>query len=77
MKTLFGIAALLLLTTPARAADDSKVTFIGHDAVAKGGALVSAPDLIVMMVRRTAAGQVGSTTRRPTRSTCSTARPRS
>jgi quercetin dioxygenase-like cupin family protein len=58
MRTLFGIAALVLLTIPAHAADESAVTFIGHEKSAKGGALVTAPDLIVMMIRRTAAGQV-------------------
>ena len=34
------------------------MTFIDHAAAAKGGALVTAPDLIVMVIRRTAAGQV-------------------
>jgi quercetin dioxygenase-like cupin family protein len=58
MKTLMGIAALLLLSAPAGAADDSKVTFVGHEVTAKSGTLLTAPDLIVMTIRRTEAGQV-------------------
>jgi mannose-6-phosphate isomerase-like protein (cupin superfamily) len=58
MKAMLGIAALLVLTVPVRAADDSKVTFISHETTAKGGNLVTAPNLIVLVNRRTAAGQV-------------------
>ena len=58
MKTVFAAATLLLWAAFAGAADDSKVTFIGHDQVAKGGALVSAPNLIVQIAHRTEPGMV-------------------
>jgi quercetin dioxygenase-like cupin family protein len=48
-------AAAVLVTA---AAGDARVTYIGHDKVAKGGTLVSAPDLIVMVVSRDKPGEV-------------------
>jgi quercetin dioxygenase-like cupin family protein len=40
------------------AASDSKVTFVGHDKVAKGGTLVRAPDVTVMISHRASPGEV-------------------
>jgi quercetin dioxygenase-like cupin family protein len=57
MKALLGLG-LVLVAAAAGAAGDSKVTYLAHDAVAKGGTLVTQPDLIVMVNRRTAPGQV-------------------
>src|SRR5467141_2291685 len=54
MVTLLFATAVLLVA----AAGDGKVTFIAHDKVAKGGTLVTAPDLIVMVVSRDRPGEV-------------------
>src|SRR5262249_56938120 len=54
MLTCLAVSAVLLCA----AATDPKVTFIGHDKVAKGGTLVSAPDLTVLISHRAAAGEV-------------------
>ncbi len=54
MVTLLFATAVLLVA----AAGDAKVTFIAHDKVAKGGTLVTAPDLIVMVVSRDRPGEV-------------------
>lgn len=52
------IAMTAVLGLQARpAADDPKVTFVDHVVVAKGGTVVSRPDLIVMTQRRAATGQ--------------------
>jgi mannose-6-phosphate isomerase-like protein (cupin superfamily) len=51
-STLFLAAALL------SAADDAKVTFVGHDQVAKRGTFVTAPNLSVTVANRTAPGMV-------------------
>jgi quercetin dioxygenase-like cupin family protein len=40
------------------AAPDAKVTFIGHEKVAKGGTLLNAPDLTVLISHRAAPGEV-------------------
>jgi quercetin dioxygenase-like cupin family protein len=56
---LFAVAALLLTSAAVSvAADGSKVTFIGHDQVAKGGTLVTAPNLSILMAHRDAPGMV-------------------
>src|SRR2546423_13528897 len=54
------VLTLLFTTAVLRvgAAGDAKVTFIAHDKVAKGGTLVTAPDLIVMVVSRDRPGEV-------------------
>jgi len=39
------------------AATDPKVTFVGHDKVAKGGTLVMAPDLTVLISHRASRGE--------------------
>jgi len=53
-------AAVLLLSAAAvsRAADGPKVTFIGHEQVAKGGSLVTAPNLSITMAHRDMPGMV-------------------
>jgi quercetin dioxygenase-like cupin family protein len=59
MKT--GLMLILLFAAAvlvSAAAGDARVTYIGHDKVAKGGTLVSAPDLIVMVVSRDKPGEV-------------------
>jgi mannose-6-phosphate isomerase-like protein (cupin superfamily) len=50
----FCSAAVLL----AAAASDPKVTYIPHDRVRKGGTLVSAPDLSVLISHRAGPGEV-------------------
>jgi mannose-6-phosphate isomerase-like protein (cupin superfamily) len=52
LAALLGVAALLM------AAPDSKVTFIGHETVAKGGTLVRASDLTVLISHRAGPGEV-------------------
>ncbi len=52
--TILLIAAALL----GAAAENSIVTYVDHEKVAKGGSLVTAPDYTVSVNRRTAAGQV-------------------
>jgi mannose-6-phosphate isomerase-like protein (cupin superfamily) len=49
---------LLLTTTLLYAAEDSKVTFIGHEQVAKGGGLVTAPNLSITIAHRMGPGMV-------------------
>jgi len=58
VKTVFAAATLLLWAAFAGAADDSKVTFIGHDQVVKGGSLVTAPNLSIQIAHRTEPGMV-------------------
>jgi mannose-6-phosphate isomerase-like protein (cupin superfamily) len=56
------VAGAMLLASAAWAMAASGVTYIGHDKVAeslaKGGNLVTAPDLIVLGAHRAGAGQV-------------------
>ena len=58
MKRLLLAAALLLSATLLGAAEGSKVTFVGHDQVAKGGTLVTAPNLRVQIAHRDMPGMV-------------------
>jgi quercetin dioxygenase-like cupin family protein len=56
-----ALVFLLLLSTAfllSAAGTDGKVTYVGHDKVSKGGTLVRAPNLTVMVVTRTSAGEV-------------------
>ena len=53
LAALLGVAALLTAAVP-----DSKVTFIAHDKVAKGGTLLRAPDLTVLISHRAGPGEV-------------------
>jgi len=61
MKFLFGLLTLVV-AVPLLAASGSGVTFVAHDkvtaALAKGGPLVSAKDLLVSGSHRDKAGQV-------------------
>src|SRR2546429_1779794 len=49
------LAAAVVLTA---AAGDAKVTYVGHDKVAKGGALVTSNDFNIQILTRTGPGQV-------------------
>ena len=61
MKSLLALTTLLM-TVPLLSAADGKVTYVGHEkvtaALAKGGPLVNAPDLLVSGSHRDKAGQV-------------------
>jgi mannose-6-phosphate isomerase-like protein (cupin superfamily) len=58
VKRIIVAAALLGATVLVSAAGDSKVTFIGHEQVAKGGTLVTAPNLSVTVAHRNGPGMV-------------------
>jgi mannose-6-phosphate isomerase-like protein (cupin superfamily) len=59
LKRIIAAAGLLLSTAAVwSAADGSKVTFIGHEQVAKGGSLVTAPNLSITIAHRDAPGMV-------------------
>ncbi len=63
MKSVLALATLFLTPLLLTAAEGaSKVTYVGHDkvtdALAKGGPLVNAPDLLVSGSHRDKAGQV-------------------
>ena len=58
MKLMLALSTLFLAAVLLSAAGDAKVTHIGHDLVAKGGTLVTAPDLNVAINHRTGPGQV-------------------
>lgn len=62
MKLWILLAGLLTAAFVVMAAEGGAVTFVGHDkvaaALAKGGGLVSAPDLLVSGSHRDKAGQV-------------------
>jgi mannose-6-phosphate isomerase-like protein (cupin superfamily) len=58
MKRLVLASTLVLSATLLNAAEDMKVTFVGHDQVAKGGSLVTAPNLSITIAHRMAPGMV-------------------
>jgi quercetin dioxygenase-like cupin family protein len=58
VKRILLASGLLLGATLSFAAGDSKVTFVGHEQVAKGGSLVTAPNLSITVAHRTEAGMV-------------------
>ncbi len=58
MKRLILAAALLLPAVLVSAADDSKVKFVSHEQVAKGGSLATAPSYFVTVAHRDKAGMV-------------------
>ncbi len=58
MKRLIIAATVLLSAGLVGAAEDSTVTFMGHEQVAKGGSLVTAPNLSITVANRTAPGMV-------------------
>jgi len=57
MKSIIVAAALFLCAALAQA-EESKVTFVGHDQVTKGGGLVTASNLSVTVAHRTEPGMV-------------------
>jgi mannose-6-phosphate isomerase-like protein (cupin superfamily) len=58
VKSIIVAALFLLAAAASGAADDAKVTFIGHEQVAKGGGLVTAPNLSILMAHRSEPGMV-------------------
>jgi mannose-6-phosphate isomerase-like protein (cupin superfamily) len=58
VKRIIVGSTLLLTAILSNAADDTSVTFIGHDQVAKGGSLATAPNLSITVANRTAPGMV-------------------
>ena len=58
MKRLILAATLSLSAVLVSAAGDSKVTFVGREQVAKGGTLVTAPNLLITIGHRNAPGMV-------------------
>lgn len=59
MKRMIAAAALLLSAVAVSvAAENPKVTFVGHDQAAKPGTLVTAPNLSILMAHRDAPGMV-------------------
>jgi quercetin dioxygenase-like cupin family protein len=58
VKRILLASVLLLSGTLLRAAEGSKVTFIGHDQVARGGTLIAAPNLSILMAHRDKPGMV-------------------
>jgi mannose-6-phosphate isomerase-like protein (cupin superfamily) len=58
VKRLILAAALLLSSVLVNAAGESKVTFVSHDQVAKGGTFVTASNLSVTIAHRDKAGMV-------------------
>jgi quercetin dioxygenase-like cupin family protein len=58
MKPKFVFGLLVATAIAAGAAITGKVTYVDHVKVAKGGALITAPDFLVEILTRTAPGQV-------------------
>jgi quercetin dioxygenase-like cupin family protein len=58
MNLKLVLAALVAAAVAAAAAGTSKVTYVDHEKAAKGGALVSAPDFNIQILKRTVPGQV-------------------
>jgi mannose-6-phosphate isomerase-like protein (cupin superfamily) len=58
VKRIVLAAALLVGATLLSAAESPKVTFVGRDQVAKGGSLVTASNLSILMAHRDRPGMV-------------------
>lgn len=58
MNLKFALGLLVATAVAAGAAGTAKVTYVNHDRVAKGGALVTASDFIVEIQKRMGPGQV-------------------
>lgn len=56
MKRSILVATLLGSAALATAAVDPEVTFVSHEDVAKGGSLVTAPNLSIVIIHRTSPG---------------------
>jgi quercetin dioxygenase-like cupin family protein len=58
MKRLIVASTLLLSASLLNAAEDSNVTFVAADQAAKGGSLVTAPNLSITVAHRSEPGMV-------------------
>ena len=58
MKLKLALGLLLATAVAAGAAETARITYVDHDKVAKGGALVTASDFNIQMLKRTGPGQV-------------------
>jgi len=58
MKFGLVFATLITAVVVAAAAGTGRITFVDHEKVAKGGALVTAPDFNIQILTRTGPGQV-------------------
>jgi mannose-6-phosphate isomerase-like protein (cupin superfamily) len=58
MKLVLVLATILTAVVLLGAAATDKVTYVGHEKVAKGGALVTASDFNIQILMRTGPGQV-------------------
>jgi quercetin dioxygenase-like cupin family protein len=58
MKLSLLFATMLTAAVFSGAAATGKVTYVGHEKVAKGGALVTASDFNIQILKRTGPGQV-------------------
>lgn len=57
-RNIAAAVPLLVAAAVYGAADSPKVTFVGHDQVAKGGTVVTAPNLSILMAHRDKPGMV-------------------
>jgi quercetin dioxygenase-like cupin family protein len=58
MNLKFALGLLVATAVAAGAAGMAKITYVDHDKVAKGGALVTGSDFNVQILKRTGPGQV-------------------
>jgi mannose-6-phosphate isomerase-like protein (cupin superfamily) len=58
VKRIIFASTFVLAATISSAAEDSKVTFVGHEQVAKGGGIVTAPNLSITIAHRMGPGMV-------------------
>jgi quercetin dioxygenase-like cupin family protein len=58
MKLKFALGLLVATAVTAGAAGRATITYVDHDKVAKGGALVTASDFNIQIQKRTGPGQV-------------------
>jgi len=58
MNLKFALGLLVATAVAAGAAGTAKITYVDHDKVAKGGALVTASDFNIQILKRTGPGQV-------------------
>jgi len=58
MKLKLALGLLVATAVAAGAAETARITYVDHDKVAKGGALVTASDFNIQVLKRTGPGQV-------------------
>ena len=58
MKLKLALGLLVATAVAAGAAETARITYVDHDKVAKGGALVTASDFNIQIQKRTGPGQV-------------------